>query len=310
LYFIFNTRGWTQFFIEDKVQAKDFCKNDEPTALNHRIEVTGRFKTAAGNVFTENTMPPPKTQKISNQDYPPLNEFATYNGRKELPDMLVVRCGQSKSHFVYEPFISGLVIQNDEIDGVGIPTPNPLQVPSVERVNNTYGTIPMSITYDALTNQGLTCRSRNIIKDPTAIKSALFITDRSGIKRRHLTNTYGKRRARILAETTRAAALKGGITAKNTNWIGKEYAYMNFEHTKANGSNRSELMPPNIRGPKINAWSPYRIISSNVNEARNQNGMLKDSEIFYMISPSVYFGLNARYDKVPNFWSNLSLYDI
>merc|ERR1711997_1091367 len=80
---------------------------------------------------------------------------------------------------------------------------------------------------------------------------------------------------------------------------GKEYTYMNFEHTKADGSNEEKLLPPNVRGPKINAWSPYRIVSSNVNEMRNPNGMLDEKEIFYMIAPSVYFGCNARYDMSP-----------
>jgi len=306
----YNPDGWIQFSETDRVQPQGFTKSKDVNKINHRIDTSASFTLGVTMTCPIITKKAPATGKLTNKDYPPLRDFSTYLGREKLPDMLVVRCGASQGHFAYEPFISGLVIQSDEIDGLGIPTPNPLQVPNVEGACSTYGTIPMCVTFNALENQGLTCRKRNVIKDATAIKAGVLLTDRSGVQIRRLTKTYGMRRHYARSAGNMAIALDGGMTPKDCNWIGKEHTYLNFEHTTADGANKDKLMPPNITAPKINAWSPYRIISSNVEESTNENGMLKDTEVYYMMSPSVYFACNARYDKVPNVWSNLSLYDM
>lgn len=241
----------------------------------------------------------------STVEYPPLNEFRVYNNDYTEPGAIIDTPVQLKDHEPMMPFMAGLFIENDEIDGTAVPIPNPDGINSVENSYHLCSALPVLLFYDATQTMPIYSRKRKQRHDDTGIYSGIVTKDRSRMYRNVLTSQFG-RISQYNGGPTTVDVLNPGMTIKKVTWRGKEASVIASEILSPYADNVEEASYPNIDHQntiyKIPGWSCYRYI---VDDDSNTVGDIINFDLkkyYFLMNLRTIFGAQVDTIKVTNFF--------
>jgi hypothetical protein len=244
------------------------------------------------------------TSQVTN---PPLTDFRVYNDEYTEPGAIIDRPLQLIDFTPMMPYMAGLFIENDEIDGTAVPIPNPDGINAVENSYFLCSALPVQLFYDACQLRPIYSRKRIQRNDDTGIYSGIVVGDRSVMNRNILASQYGRLQTANVQDPFNVNNLNPGMTIDNVTWQGKEASVIASEIKSPFGDNKKESSYPNIDFDKTNykipGWSCYRyVVDEEADTLTGQLTQMDLSNYYYLMNLRTIFGAQVDTKKVTNFF--------